>query len=215
MENSDLILNSLGHLSYGGIFLIALAANFIIPIPEEIILLIIGYLTSSGVFLYPAAMGIFILGMIVSDYVLYSMAYHGSRFVNKLKEKIAKKGFLKNEEYIRAHIHKVIFFSRFLIYLRFIGPVISGSLKIKRKTFLMYDFLALVLYVNILMSLGNLFHRQIRIITEGVANFVNYLLSAIIIIGILFLMRFLHKHFVRWFYQISDYIANIIPGSEE
>lgn len=215
MENTDIILNSLGGISYGGVFLVALAANFVIPVPEEIILLVIGYLTSVGVFMYPVAMALFILGMLVSDYVLYSLSFHGSRFVDKLREKMIKRGFLKNENYMRKNIKKIVFFSRFLVYLRFIGPVMSGSLKIKRKVFLTYDFLALVLYVNLFLALGNLFHRQIYIITNGVAHFINYFLTAIIILGTLALMRFLHKHFVRWFYKISEYIATIVPGLEQ
>jgi membrane protein DedA with SNARE-associated domain len=108
MENPDLILNSLGGLSYGGVFLIALAANFIIPVPEELVLLAIGYLTSVGVFMYPAVMAIFILGMLVSDYVLYSLSFHGSKFVKRLREKMIRKGFLKNERYVKDNINKII-----------------------------------------------------------------------------------------------------------
>lgn len=215
MQETDLILKSLGGLSYGGVFLVALAANFVIPVPEELILLAVGYLSGIGIFIYPAVMGIFILGMLISDYVLYSLSFHGSHFVNKLKDKIQKRGFLKNEKYVRDHIHKIIFFSRFLVYLRFIGPVISGSLRIKRKSFLNYDFLALVVYVNIFLGLGKFFHRQIHIITNGVAHFLNYFLTGLIIVGTIFLFRFLHKNFLRWFYKISEYISNIIPGLEE
>jgi hypothetical protein len=57
--------------------------------------------------------------------------------------------------------------------------------------------------------------QDIYIITNGVAHFINYFLTAMIVVGMLLLMRYLHKHFVRWFYQISDYIATIVPGLEQ
>jgi membrane protein DedA with SNARE-associated domain len=212
MEQTDVILNSIGGLSYGGIFVVALMSNLIIPVPEEIILLAIGYLTGIGVFMYPTAMGIFILGMLISDYVLYSLSYTGSRFVTRLKERLQKKGYFKNESYIKRNIHKIVFFSRFLVYLRFIGPVVSGSLKIKRKVFLTYDFLALVIYVNLFMWLGNFFHKQIFFIENGIAKFIHYFLTAIIVIAVIGALYYIQKNFIKWMNHLGDLISTIIPG---
>ncbi len=215
MHETDYILKSIGEISYGGMFIVALLSNMVIPVPEEIILLAVGYLTGIGVFQYPMVMAIFILGMLVSDYILYSLSFRGSRLVKRLRERLQKKGYLRNEAYMKRHIKKIIFFSRFLVYLRFIGPVVAGSTHTKRKLFLTYDFLALLVYVNIFLGLGNYFHSQIFIISNGIAKFVNYASILIIIVVTIFVFRFLHKHFLRWFYQISEYISTIIPGLEQ
>lgn len=214
MQETDLIVHSIGGLSYGGMFIVAILSNMVIPVPEEIILLAVGYLTGIGVFMYPVVMAIFIAGMLLSDYILYSLSLHGSKLVKKLRDRLAKRGLLKNERYTKKHIKKIIFFSRFLVYLRFIGPVVAGSSHTPRKTFLTYDFLALVVYVNVFLGLGNYFHNQISVVQAGIARFSNYLLTGLILVGTIFLFRFLHKHFLRWFYKLNEYIATIIPGLE-
>jgi membrane protein DedA with SNARE-associated domain len=205
----------MGGLSYGGVFILALMSNIIIPIPEELVLLGMGYLTSLGVFKYYLVSILFILGMLTSDYILYSLAKRGSKLTKKLQEKLEKKGILKNKEYLEKHINKIIFFSRFLVYLRFIGPVVSGTLGIDRKKFIKYDLLALVIYVNIFLGLGNYFHRQISFVTAGVARFKNYLLIVLAVVLSVLLLRYIQKNFLKWITMIGEYIPTIIPGLEK
>ena len=214
MEGTDLIANSLGGLSYGGLFVVALLSNIVIPVPEELVLLATGYLTGIGVFEYASVVLIFIAGMLLSDYILYSLSYHGSSLVSKLHKKLEKKGLLKNQAYMRRHIKKIIFFSRFLVYLRFIGPVVAGSLKVRPKTFLTYDFIALIIYVNIFAGLGNYFHDQIKFITDGVAKFKNYILIGLAAIITIIIFRYIEKNFLKWMYTVSEFVPTIIPGLE-
>lgn len=215
MQETDLIVQSMGGLSYGGVFILALMSNIIIPIPEELVLLGMGYLTSLGIFKYYLVSIIFILGMLTSDYILYSLAKRGSKLTKKLQEKLEKKGILKNKEYLEKHINKIIFFSRFLVYLRFIGPVVSGTLGIDRKKFIKYDLLALVIYVNIFLGLGNYFHRQISFVTAGVARFKNYLLIVLAVVLSILLLRYIQKNFLKWITMFGEYIPTIIPGLEK
>ncbi len=215
MQETDLIVQSMGGLSYGGVFILALMSNMIIPVPEELVLLGMGYLTSLGIFKYYLVSIIFILGMLASDYILYSLAKRGSKLTKKLQEKLEKKGILKNKEYLEKHINKIIFFSRFLVYLRFIGPVVSGTLGIDRKKFIKYDLLALVIYVNIFLGLGNYFHKQISFVTAGVARFKNYLLIVLAVVLSVLLLRYVQKNFLKWITMIGEYIPTIIPGLEK
>lgn len=214
MNDIDVVIQSLGGLSYGGVFILAILSNIVIPVPEEIILLVMGYLTGIGAFQYPLVLALFIMGMLLSDYVLYSLAKRGSRITNRLQARIEKKGYLKNKDYLQKHINKIIFFSRFLVYLRFIGPVVSGTLQIPRKKFLTYDFLALVLYVNLFLGLGNYFHAQLSVIIDGVARFKNYLLLAATIIISLLVLRYIQKNFMKWMRAVTEYVPTIIPGLE-
>lgn len=215
MQETDIIANSLGGLSYGGMLVVAFLSNMFIPVPEEIILLVIGYLTGIGAFSYPIIMAIFILGMLLSDYMVYSLAFHGSKLIKKLQTKAENRGFLKSKSYINRHMKKIIFISRFLVYLRFIGPVIAGSHKVPRKMFLTYDFLALVVYVNIFLGLGHHFHKQIKVISQGVDRFSNYFMTAVIVIATFLVFRFIQKNFTRWMQKFGEYMPTIIPGLEQ
>lgn len=214
MEDSNAIIASLGGLSYFGVLILAFLSNMFIPVPEEIILVVMGYLSGNGLFMYPLVMGLFVLGLMISDYMLYSLTLRGSRLVRGFIKRLQKRELLKNEGYTRRHIKKIIFFSRFLVYLRFIGPVMSGYLKVDRKTFLTHNFLALVVYVNIFLGLGHHFHKQIEIITEGVARFKNYLLTGLLIIFTIIVLRYIQKNFISWLRRIGEFIPTIIPGLE-
>lgn len=214
MEETNIILDSVGGLSYFGVFILAILSNVVIPVPEELILIVMGYLSGNGLFMYPLILGIFIAGLMLSDYILYSLAFRGSKLVKGFIKKLQKRGLLKNEAYARRHIKKIIFFSRFLVYLRFIGPIMSGYLRIDRKTFLSYNFLALVVYVNVFLGLGHHFHKQLEIITAGVARFKNYLLVALVVVGTIVILRFIQKNFIGWLRKISEFIPTIIPGLE-
>jgi membrane protein DedA with SNARE-associated domain len=214
MEETNAILDSIGGLSYFGVFILAMLSNIVIPVPEELILVAMGYLSGNGLFMYPLVMAIFISGLMISDYVLYSLAFRGSRLVKGFIKRLQKRGLLKNESYTRKHIKKIIFFSRFLVYLRFIGPIMSGYLRIKRKTFLSHNFLALVIYVNIFLGLGHHFHKQLEFITAGVARFKNYLFTALLIFGTIIALRYTQKNFIKWLKKIGEFIPTIIPGLE-
>ncbi|MEZ4114355.1 MAG: VTT domain-containing protein [Candidatus Paceibacterota bacterium] len=211
----NIITESIGGLTYGGVFILALLSNLFIPVPEEIVLLAMGYLTGIGIFAYPIVMAVFIVGMLISDYLLYSLSKKGSRLTIKLQKRLEKRGILKNKNFVGKNINKIIFFSRFLIYLRFIGPVLSGAVGVERKRFLKLDFLALVIYVNLFLGLGNYFHKQLIIITDGVAKFKNYLLFFLAIVVSIFILRYIQKNFMKWIKAIGVYIPTIIPGLEK
>lgn len=212
MEQTDAILNSIGGLSYFGVLILAIMSNVVIPVPEELILIAMGYLSGNGLFMYPLVMAIFIIGLMISDYVLYSLAFRGSKLVKGFIKRLQKRGLLKNEAYTRKHIKKIIFFSRFLVYLRFIGPIMSGYLRVNRKTFLSNNFLALVVYVNIFLGLGHHFHKQLEFVTAGVARFKNYLFIALIVVGTIVALRYIQKNFIKWLKKIVEFIPTIIPG---
>lgn len=215
MEETNLIIDSLSGLHYTGLFLMALLSNLFIPVPEELVLLGVGYLTGIKTFSYTSAMIIFIVGMLVSDIFLYTLAKKGNKLVQKPMRVLQKRGVLSNKEFARKHIRKIIFFSRFLVYLRFTGPVMAGWLKLKTRIFIIYDFFALVIYVNIVMGLGNYFHKQIFAITEGVVQFRNYLITAVLILITIWLFRTIRRKWLKFIRQFDDYVPTIIPGLEQ
>lgn len=209
MQETNIIIESIGALTYGGLFLLALMSNMIIPIPEEIMLLISGYLTGVGTFNYFLTAGIFILGMFISDIVLFYLSRRGNKYILKLQEKIKSKNILKSEDYIKQNIKKIIFFSRFLVYIRFIGPVLSGSVKTRWSTFLFYDFIALLIYVPLVLFIGNYFHKNISAVIQGVSSGKNIILIILGLVILFFLAKMINKKFIK---NLSSYIPTIIPG---
>ena len=212
MEVESLVA-SLGTISYGGLFLIALAVNMLIPVPEEFVLLILGYLSGTGAFNFYLLAGTMISGMFISDIILFQLSRHGNKYLNKLKKKISSNRLLKDEAWTKRHIKKIIFISRFIMQFRFIGPVLSGSVQTPWKTFLFYDLIALCVYVPLILFLGNYFHNHISQIVHGAGVFKNYLFIVVGFLLFIFLTRFLEKGLIQSITKkVSDYTKNIING---
>ena len=85
MINTHVYLNYLEQLSYVGLFLFVVFSGYLIPIPEEIMLLLLGYIAGVGIINIYTALAAGILGVLalVAIYVplLVFLGYH---FHNKL-----------------------------------------------------------------------------------------------------------------------------------
>lgn len=206
-------IQSIGSLSYWGIAIIGLIANAFPLAPEEVILLVLGYLTGTGAFKIWLVAPIMIAGMFTSDIVLFTLSRRGAKFVERLKKKVHKNKKFQDENWIKAHVKKIIFISRFVIIFRFMGPVLSGSVKTRWSTFLFYDFIALCVYVPTVLFIGNYFQNYLSDIVQGVADFKDYFLLAVGLIVVVIFFKTLSWDFLRkTTKRVGAYVPTIIPG---
>jgi membrane-associated protein len=207
------IIQSIGSLSYWGIAVIGLIANAFPLAPEEVILLVIGYLTGSGAFNIWIVAPIMIAGMFTSDMILFALSRKGGKFVTRLKNKVKGNKRLQDDNWIRIHVKKIIFISRFILYFRWIGPVLSGGVKTPWKIFLFYDFIALCVYVPTVLFAGNYFQNHLSAIVQGVGVFKNYFLFILGLILFIVFLRYINKGFLGKITKaVTDYVPTIIPG---
>jgi membrane protein DedA with SNARE-associated domain len=207
------IIQKLSGLSYGGIFFVALTANIIIPVPEEITLLASGFLVAKGIFNFAPTAFLFITGMLISDTFLYHMAKSGTKYISKFKKKIAKNRYLKDSGFVKKHIIKIIVISRFVIYLRWIGPVLSGTTRTPFKKFIFWDFVALIVYVPFMLFLGDYFQNNIGRILSGEANPLNYLLVIVGVVALIIFFKKVNKDLLRNVTsQVVEQTRTWIPG---
>ncbi len=194
MTGTEEIIGQLSALSYGGIWLVSFFANVVIPIPEEITLLALGYLVGTGHINALIIIPLVISGLLASDIVLYSLSKHGSKFTTLFYERFfAKRLAQKGDRWLEMHIGKIIFISRFLVQFRFIGPFLAGQRKLPFKQFLVYDLFALVIYVPLFIFLGWYFESKISLIIEDVGKFKNILLILIGVVLTYGLLRLAYK----------------------
>ena len=200
MISTQFLLNYIGQFSYIGIFILVALCGYIIPIPEEILLLLIGYIAGVGLInvyiaLIPAA-----LGVLAGDNILYWLSrYKGSKLIDKLKHKVRKNELMKYRHLMKRHIGKTIFILRFIVGLRFFSPFLAGSMKIKWKIFQFYNLLAVLIYVPIMTFLGYHFYNKLALViteVEIVRHLLFFLFLAIVgyLISIFINKRFLIKN---------------------
>ena len=193
MSGTESLLIQLGALSYLGIFVVSLLANMFLPVPEEAILLSLGYLAGIGKLNALILMPIVISGLLISDIGIYYLSKKGNKLVEGIYKKFFAKQVAKRIDWAKEHIDKVIFFSRFMIQLRFLGPFLAGHLKVKTKEFIKLDFVALFIYVPLYVFIGWFFQSKILDIVNNVKKAENI---AVIIIGCIVgysILKFIYK----------------------
>ena len=187
MTETQELIKHVGSLSYGGIFIISLLANVVIPVPEEVVLLAIGYASRAAHWNLFIIIPIVMCGLLVSDSVLYYFSRQSNRFVVGFYNRLFKKRLEGRRQWLEQNVKKVIFFSRFLVQLRFLGPFFAGQTKVSVKTFLSYELLALIVYTPIVVYIGWLFHSSIDHIVDGInvaRNVVLVVVGALLIISL-------------------------------
>ncbi len=189
MTGTEEVINQLGALSYGGIWVVSFLSNIVIPIPEEIVLLALGYLSGTGVVNGYIIIPIVISALLVNDLILYLLSKHGSKLTNFLYTKFFAKRLEKKGNFINnISTRKIIFFSRFLMQLRFLGPFLAGSRGFPKKDFLRYNLFALLIYVPLYIGLGWYFHSRVLLIIKDVGiakNIFLMVLASVIIFAII------------------------------
>ena len=158
----------LEHLSYAGIFILLAFLGHFIPLPEEVLLLTIGYLVSLGF----GNLGIVIVVSLIAgcsgDILLYWLSKNGNKLFLHLNRNINEKKIAKYENLMQTHGGNMVFVLRLIVGLRFFGPVVAGSANVALRKFLFYDLLALLIYYPSLIFLGYHFHNNLRNLTSEV-----------------------------------------------
>jgi len=215
MNEPEMILQTLQGVSYGGIFVLALMANMIIPIPEEIVLLVLGYVVSVSALKFWMVLVIVYVGLSISDMVLFTIARKGGKIIGGLQKRMQRFSVLQDSVFIEKHIKKIIFISRFVVQFRFIGPVLAGTSSISRKTFFVWNSLALLMYVPTVISLGVYFQNNIEKLIHGAGVFRNYVFFIVVIILVIFVVRMIKKSFIQKFLSpetYTEFVSTHISG---
>ena len=221
MEEPGFIIESislLGQLSYWGIFGLSLLANLVIPVPEEIFLLGLGYLSGGeSPVLNPYITALIVIpGLLLSDIFLYTLARKGNKYVAILERRLRNFKFTRDREFVERHILKIIFISRFVIQFRFVGPVLAGTTNISWKKFIAWDAFALAVYVPLVIATGNFFHARIAQVINGIGVVKNYILLIVGLLVFVWLVKLIRRHFFEYyvlkFGEAEGYVDTPIPG---
>ena len=132
-------------------------------------------------------------GALIGDNILYRLSYFGNKYVQHFNQKMRANKLIKYEHLVVDNIGKSIYFLRIITGLRFLGPVIAGTLGVRWRKFLPINFGATLLHTAFFIILGYEYHRRIFLLMTEVEIIKTILLfSSFFIVGIL-VHVFLHK----------------------
>lgn len=191
------LMSYLEHISYFWMLIAFMLAGYIIPLPEEIVLIIAGYLAAVGYTNLYTTIFVAIAGLFIGDCIIYKLSKHGSKIILKIKEKLLQEKVDKFSKLLEEHEGKTIFITRFIIGLRIMGPILAGSHKTNFAKFIFFNILAILIYAPLLVLLGYHFHNQILIFVSKIMAVRHSIAVAIwIILGYL-IVRYVHKKYLE------------------
>ncbi len=180
------------HYGYIGIFIWFITFDQITPFPEEISLIIVGYLSALGAFNPILAAACSLLGFFTIDTIYFLLAKKGSSFIRK-KTKGLSKIMERYRQRIKKHSLKAFFVLCFIPRMRLFAPILAGTSDYTYKRFFMLDATALVVFAIIYVSLGYFFSKSLSHLISKVNGLQNIIfvsgIAMVAAVVIVFIIR--------------------------
>jgi membrane protein DedA with SNARE-associated domain len=156
---TNLLGNTQGFLAYLTVFGVLVACGLGVPLPEDISLILGGFLAHKGAASLPAMMVVGFAGILVGDSLIY---YAGRRFGSQVGR--SPTGFLAKvvtpekrarvEGMFALHGQKIVMIARFLPGVRAVTYFTAGSARMSYWRFIFWDGLAAILSAPFFVWLG-------------------------------------------------------------
>ena len=153
---------------YAVLFLILLSSGLGLPVPEEITLVVGGYLSYLGFLSFWPTIYLLITGIVVADLMGYLVGRWGGEWAAqkiggwRLTSVLLKKA----EWYFSRHGEKMVIFSRPLVGIRVAVPILAGHFRMNFAKFLIFDVLTAIPWTIFLVSLSYYLGSGLDLITD-------------------------------------------------
>lgn len=192
----EITIPYLSELSYFAIPIVMfLGSSGIIPIPEEVILLIVGYASFSGVLQFWPAVLFSVLSIIASDVIHFYCATHGHGL---LKLFLKGKTIARIRKSVERHGFWTVFVARFVPVMRILTPWVAGTSGMRFREFLFANTLGTLVQTPLMIWLGFALGPHVDkgiTVFEKIEDAVPLLL---LLLFILVVIGYFYYHFAVW-----------------
>lgn len=147
----------LGHWGYAAIFFVVILGNMGLPVPEEAVLMVAGYLVREGELRLPGVLVIGIVSAVMGDNFGY---WVGRKYGQGAIERyghwvyLTEKRIELMEDFMARRGMAAVYFARFLPGLRFLAGPLAGALRLRFLPFLTANLLGSATYVPVAVGVG-------------------------------------------------------------
>src|SRR5262249_1010101 len=128
---------------YLGVYVWFVTIDQIAPLPEEITLIVIGYLASQGL-LNPVLAGVFsVPAFITIDMIYYLLTQSGNHLIRRITGKQEGKNAGRLKSRLRDHTFKALLVLCFIPRMRLLAPTFAALVKVPLRRFILYDAITL------------------------------------------------------------------------
>ena len=159
-----LISQYIEHFTYLGLFVCLTLCGLGLPIPEDVALLVGGFLAYKGVTRYSITLIVAVLGVIAGDNTLYFVGRGlGSNLFPYFQSKRTGVEVQLNRlhAFMHRHGHLAIFYARFFPGIRALVYLFAGSVRVPPSRFFVYDLAGAAISVPVVVTLGWRFGEQL------------------------------------------------------
>jgi membrane protein DedA with SNARE-associated domain len=151
MPDVDQLIDAWG---YAAIFVIVILGNLGLPVPEETVLTIGGYLAWQGQLRFLLVVIVGVVSAVTGDNLSYWL---GRRYGQRLIRRVAAASPERAERmrhFVLRHGMVAVFVARFVAGLRFMAGPLAGSTGLPGGRFFVANLLGAVVYVPVIVGLG-------------------------------------------------------------
>jgi len=141
---------------YAGIFLVVILGNIGLPVPEETVLAVAGYLVWSGRLHLLPVLIVGLASAVAGDNVGYWLGRrYGRAHVERYARWLLKPGLLvAAESFVRRYGAPAVCFARFVGGFRFLAGPLAGAVGLPFRSFLRGNLVGAVLFVPYAVGIG-------------------------------------------------------------
>lgn len=178
--------------TYWGILLLLLLCGFGMPVPEDLILITGGVLASGRPGAFAWTLLVCMVGVLAGDTIVFSL---GHRYRDRIlrappfKWIVTPRRLKQIRSLYRKYGYWAVFLTRFLAGLRVPSFLMAGMSQVPYRLFFLADGMAALLSVPLFVWLGYYFAEDIERVIHYVETVKTELVVAVVVIGILLLMR--------------------------
>ena len=175
------------HFTYGATFVL-LGAGVVVPIPQEVVFLVAGYLIERGVMAPTIAFPVCIAGAITGDAIGFHIARKGAARLQSVPlfgRVLSPERFARAQHSLARHEGMTIALARSVAGVRTVVFATAGATGTPFARFLVWDLLGSIPGVALLLGLGYLFSNRLKTITHDVSRAEHWLTLGVLVVTIL------------------------------
>lgn len=185
--------NLVEHWRYAAIFAVVILGNIGLPVPEETVLALGGFLAQRGDLHLPTVMAVGVLAAVIGDNIGYWL---GRRYGRKALERYGRHIWIgphrleKVSAFIARYGGFAVFAARFVVGARFLGGPVAGAIGMPPRTFIVANMLGALVYVPYAVGLGYVIsYGAGHIIERFVGGAERIIVAAIALVALAFIVE--------------------------
>jgi membrane protein DedA with SNARE-associated domain len=200
------IVDWLGDWGYLGIFICVFVGNLGIPVPEETVMLVAGFLAGRSILRLQWVYVFCVLSAVSGDCCGFFVGRHGGqRIIARLAARFTsiRQRYERLQLFFHTHGSKAVFMARFIAGVRFMAGPMAGAAGMPFYSFLGWNLLGAIVWCSLVVTIGYLVGDELYRVAEMAHHAQRWIAMAVLIICIAF-----------WFFWLRDRSQTAAPRSE-